>query len=240
MPSARPAKAIFHRPSSGSPRGPGSPGGGPPSDRRTGYRASPCVPRPCRCATRGSRRCRRAQPTPAWSSCAARQPRPRRPGDKELLGGRYLTASFGTALVHSDSGGMTTRARSSSPPAVDLATAAGAEQIAAKAPLRAEYVDVLAGGDSRTSAAEYLKAAGERTADDPALTAALAGFEAVNLEQLGASRGECGTVRRGRRAEPQRRRRPPARRGPLGSEHARCSFSGVWMKRSTGLAVPVS
>lgn len=101
-------------------------------------------------------------------------------GDKELLG-RCLT-ELGTALVHSirgyDDEGAVILAT-----AVDLATAAGAEQIAAKALSELAYVDVLAG--RRTSAAEYLKAAGELTADDPALTAALAGFEAMNLSDWG-------------------------------------------------------
>ena len=101
-------------------------------------------------------------------------------GDKELLG-RCLT-ELGTALVHSirgydDEGAVILAA------AVDLATAAGAEQIAAKALSELAYVDVLAG--RRASAAEYLREAGELTTDDPAITAALAGFEAMNLSDWG-------------------------------------------------------
>ena len=101
-------------------------------------------------------------------------------GDKELLG-RCLT-ELGTALVHSirgyDDEGAVILAT-----AVDLARAAGAEQIAAKALSELAYVDVLAG--RRASAAEYLLTAGELTTDDPALTAALAGFDALNLNDWG-------------------------------------------------------
>jgi DNA-binding SARP family transcriptional activator len=101
-------------------------------------------------------------------------------GDNELLG-RCLT-ELGTALVHSirgydDEGAVILAA------AVDLATAAGAEQIAAKALSELAYVDVLAG--RRASAAEYLQAAGELTTDDSALSAALAGFDAMNLSDWG-------------------------------------------------------
>lgn len=101
-------------------------------------------------------------------------------GDKELLG-RCLT-ELGTALVHSirgyDDEGAVILAT-----AVDLATAAGAEQVAAKALSELAYVDVLAG--RRSSAAEYLQAAGELTTGDPALNAALAGFDAMNLSDWG-------------------------------------------------------
>lgn len=113
-------------------------------------------------------------------------------GDKELLG-RCLT-ELGTALVHSirgyDDEGAVILAT-----AVDLATAAGAEQIAAKALSELAYVDVLAG--RRASAAEYLQAAGELTSDDPALAAALAGFDAMNLSDWGkleASSEQFGTA----------------------------------------------
>ena len=101
-------------------------------------------------------------------------------GDKELLS-RCLT-ELGTALVHSirgyDDEGAVILAT-----AVDLATAAGAEQIAAKALSELAYVDVLAG--RRVSAAEYLQAADELTTGDPALAAALAGFDALNLSDWG-------------------------------------------------------
>ena len=101
-------------------------------------------------------------------------------GDRELLG-RCLT-ELGTALVHSirgyDDEGAVILAT-----AVELATAVGAEHIAAKALSELAYVDVLAG--RRTSAAEYLHAAGELTTSDPALTAALAGFDAMNLSDWG-------------------------------------------------------
>lgn len=113
-------------------------------------------------------------------------------GDKELLG-RCLT-ELGTALVHSirgyDDEGAVILAT-----AVDLATAAGAEHIAAKALSELGYVDVLAG--RRASAAEYLRAAGELTTDDPSLAAALAGFEAMNLSDWGrleASAERFGTA----------------------------------------------
>ncbi len=101
-------------------------------------------------------------------------------GDKELLG-KCLT-ELGTALVHSirgyDDEGAVILAS-----AVDLATTVGAEQIAAKALSELAYVDVLAG--RRASAAEYLQAAGELTTGDPALTAALTGFDAMNLNDWG-------------------------------------------------------
>ena len=113
-------------------------------------------------------------------------------GDKELLG-RCLT-ELGTALVHSirgyDDEGAVILAT-----AVDLATTAGAEQIAAKALSELAYVDVLAG--RRASAAEYLRAAGELTTGDAALTAALAGFDAMNLSDWGrleASAERFGTA----------------------------------------------
>jgi DNA-binding SARP family transcriptional activator len=101
-------------------------------------------------------------------------------GDNELLG-RCLM-ELGTALVHSirgyDDEGAVILAS-----AVDLAIAAGAEQIAARALSELAYVDVLAG--RRASAAEYLQKAGDLTTDDPPLIAALAGFEAMNLTDWG-------------------------------------------------------
>ncbi len=101
-------------------------------------------------------------------------------GDKELLG-RCLM-ELGTALVHSirgyDDEGAVILAT-----AVELATTAGAEQIAAKALSELAFVDVLAG--RRASAADYLQAAGELTTADPAITAALAGFDAMNLSDWG-------------------------------------------------------
>ena len=101
-------------------------------------------------------------------------------GDKELLA-RCLT-ELGTALVHSirgyDDEGAVILAT-----AVDLATAAGAELIAAKALSELAYIDVLAG--RRASAAEYLRAAGELATADQPLVAALAGFEAMNLSDWG-------------------------------------------------------
>ena len=79
--------------------------------------------------------------------------------------------------------------------AIDLATAVGAERIAAKALSELAYVDVLAG--RRASAAEYLRAAGELTTDDPSLVAAMAGFDAMNLSDWGrldASAERFGTA----------------------------------------------
>lgn len=109
-------------------------------------------------------------------------------GDTELLA-RCLT-ELGTALVHSirgyDDEGTVILAI-----AVDLATAAGAELIAAKALSELAYVDVLAG--RRASAAEYLRAAGGLATADPPLVAALAGFDAMNLSDWG--RLEASTER---------------------------------------------
>lgn len=101
-------------------------------------------------------------------------------GDKELLA-QCLT-ELGTALVHSirgydDEGAVVLAA------AVETAAAAGAEQIAAKAFSELAYIDILAG--RRTSATHYLRKASELATGDPALAAALAGFEAVNLSDWG-------------------------------------------------------
>ncbi|MET0999191.1 MAG: BTAD domain-containing putative transcriptional regulator [Marmoricola sp.] len=100
-------------------------------------------------------------------------------GDRELLS-RCLM-ELGTALVHSirgyDDEGAVILGR-----AVDTATEAGSEVTAAKALAELGYVDVLAG--RRTSAASYLRTAGELAADD-ATRAALAGFEAMNLSDWG-------------------------------------------------------
>jgi tetratricopeptide (TPR) repeat protein len=101
-------------------------------------------------------------------------------GDKELLGRCLL--ELGTALVHSirgyDDEGAVVLAS-----AVELAVAAGAEQIAARALSELAYIDVLAG--RRTSASDYLQRAGAIAADDPPLIAALVGFEAMNLSDWG-------------------------------------------------------
>jgi DNA-binding SARP family transcriptional activator/tetratricopeptide (TPR) repeat protein len=109
-------------------------------------------------------------------------------GDQELLA-RCLM-ELGTALVHSirgyDDEGAVILAS-----AVELATAAGAERIAARALSELAYVDVLAG--RRASAAAYLENAGRLAADDPPVIAALAGFEAMNLTDWG--RLEAGAER---------------------------------------------
>lgn len=101
-------------------------------------------------------------------------------GDKELQS-RCLT-ELGSALVHAirgydDEGSIILAA------AVDLAGTAGAEYIAAKALSELAYVDILAG--RRTSAAGYLESARGLTTGDAALTAAIAGFEAMNLSDGG-------------------------------------------------------
>lgn len=101
-------------------------------------------------------------------------------GDKELLS-RCLM-ELGTALVHSirgyDEEGAVVLGL-----AVEAASAAGAEVTAAKALSELAYVDVLAG--RHASAADYLRAAGELATGDPALMAALAGFDAMNLSDWG-------------------------------------------------------
>lgn len=109
-------------------------------------------------------------------------------GEKELLS-RCLT-ELGTALVHSirgydDEGSVVLTA------AADLAVAAGAELIAAKALSELAYVDVLAG--RRASAAAYLETAGSLANGDLPLAAAIAGFEAMNLSDWG--RLETGAER---------------------------------------------
>ncbi len=101
-------------------------------------------------------------------------------GDRELLS-RCLM-ELGTALVHAirgydDEGAVVLRM------AVEAATAAGVEGTAAKAFSELAYVDVLAG--RRTSAGDYLRLAAERATQSPALLAALAGFEAMNLSDWG-------------------------------------------------------
>lgn len=115
-------------------------------------------------------------------------------GDKELLS-RCLT-ELGTALVHSirgydDEGSVILTA------AADLAAAAGAELIAAKALSELAYVDVLAG--RRASAAEYLGTARGLATGNPSLAAAIAGFEAMNLSDWG--RLETGAERFGEAVE---------------------------------------
>lgn len=101
-------------------------------------------------------------------------------GDKELLS-RCLT-ELGAALVHSirgydDEGSIILAA------AVDLAAAAGAEPVAAKALSELAYVDILAG--RRASAAGYLETARGLATGDPSLDAAIAGFEAMNFSDWG-------------------------------------------------------
>ncbi|WP_258802381.1 AfsR/SARP family transcriptional regulator [Pseudarthrobacter sp. NS4] len=101
-------------------------------------------------------------------------------GDKELQS-RCLT-ELGAALVHSirgydDEGSIILAA------AVDLAAAAGAESVSAKALSELAYVDILAG--RRTSAAGYLETARGLTTGDASLSAAIAGFEAMNLSDWG-------------------------------------------------------
>ena len=147
-----------------------------------------------------------------------------------MLLGRCLT-ELGTALVHSirgyDDEGAVILAT-----AVDLATAAGAEQIAAKALSELAYVDVLAG--RRASAAEYLRAAGELTSDDPVFAAALAGFDAMNLSDWGkleASAEQFGTAVELRRSA---ERRPPRNVESGSWERAPSFFSDGWTKRLSG------
>ncbi|WP_457962611.1 hypothetical protein M1E17_13815 [Arthrobacter sp. D1-29] len=115
-------------------------------------------------------------------------------GDKELLS-RCLT-ELGTALVHSirgydDEGAVILTE------AAGLATAAGAELITAKALSELAYVDVLAG--RRASAAHYLETARGLATGNPSLTAAIAGFEAMNLSDWG--RLEAGAERFGEAVE---------------------------------------
>lgn len=62
---------------------------------------------------------------------------------------------------------------------VEAATAAGAAATAAKALSELGYVDLLAG--RRESATRNLAAASDLAGDDPALRAAIAGFEAMNM-----------------------------------------------------------
>ena len=101
-------------------------------------------------------------------------------GDAALLGECLM--ELGTALVHSirgydDEGSVILQL------AVEAATEAGAELTAAKALSELGYVDVLAG--RRRSAMQYLAAAAERATDDPALVAAVSGFQAMNLSDWG-------------------------------------------------------
>ncbi|MGA9345600.1 MAG: BTAD domain-containing putative transcriptional regulator [Nocardioidaceae bacterium] len=101
-------------------------------------------------------------------------------GDKDVLGRCLL--ELGTALVHAvqgydDEGSVLLGA------AVELATAVGAHGTAAKALAELGYVDVLAG--RRSSAGDYLRAAGELAVDDPTLLAAVVSFEAMNLSDWG-------------------------------------------------------
>jgi len=101
-------------------------------------------------------------------------------GDTALLSECLM--ELGTALVHSirgydDEGSVILQL------AVEAATEAGLELTAAKALSELGYVDVLAG--RRHSATQYLAAAAELATDAPALVAALAGFEAMNLSDWG-------------------------------------------------------
>lgn len=109
-------------------------------------------------------------------------------GDQELRS-RCLT-ELGSALVHSirgydDEGSIILST------AVDLALAAGSEPVAAKALSELAYVDILAG--RRSGAAGYLESARGLATGDPALSAALVGFEAMNLSDWG--RLEAGAER---------------------------------------------
>lgn len=89
---------------------------------------------------------------------------------------------LGTALVHSirgydDEGAVILGA------AAAVAERVGANLTAAKALSELAYIDLLAG--RRATAAEYLGSASELATEDPALVAALAGFEAMNLSDQG-------------------------------------------------------
>lgn len=108
-------------------------------------------------------------------------------GDKELLS-RCLT-ELGVALVHSirgydDEGSVILAA------AADLAAEAGAESVAAKALSELAYVDILAG--RRATAAGYLESARGLATGDPSLSAAIAGFEAMNLSDWGKLEAGAG------------------------------------------------
>lgn len=101
-------------------------------------------------------------------------------GDTALLSECLM--ELGTALVHSirgydDEGAVVLEQ------AVEAATNAGAAATAAKALSELGYVDLLAG--RRESATRNLAAASDLAGDDPALRAALAGFEAMNLSDWG-------------------------------------------------------
>lgn len=101
-------------------------------------------------------------------------------GDKALQS-RCLI-ELGAALVHSirgyDDEGSVILAS-----AVDIAAAAGAEFLAAKALSELAYVDILAG--RRSSAAGYLETARGLATGNLSLSAAIAGFEAMNLSDWG-------------------------------------------------------
>ncbi len=101
-------------------------------------------------------------------------------GDLELLS-RCLT-ELGTALVHSvrgfdDEGAVILRT------AADVAIGVGAAEIASTALCELSYVDLLAG--RRQSASENLRAASDLSNSNPKLMAAIAGFEAMNLNDWG-------------------------------------------------------
>ncbi|HEX6418781.1 MAG TPA: BTAD domain-containing putative transcriptional regulator [Acidimicrobiales bacterium] len=89
---------------------------------------------------------------------------------------------LGTALVHSirgydDEGSVVLEQAAAS------AADARSPHIGAKALSELAYIDMLAG--RRQSATAYLAAASELAGDDPALVAAVAGFEAMNLSDWG-------------------------------------------------------
>ncbi len=111
-----------------------------------------------------------------------------RAGDRELLS-RCLT-ELGTALVHAirgydDEGSMVLDR------AAELASSVGAQATSAKALTELAYVDVLAG--RRESAVRSLGRAREMAENEPALLAAIAGIDAMNLSDWG--RLEAGAAR---------------------------------------------
>lgn len=101
-------------------------------------------------------------------------------GDPALLGRCLL--ELGTALVHAvrgfdDEGAVILGM------AATIALDAGAELTAARALSELAYVDLLA--SRRSSAMHHLAEAGRLADDDPALVAAIAGFDAMNLSDWG-------------------------------------------------------
>ncbi len=125
--------------------------------------------------------------------------------DDPALRGRCLT-ELGTALVHSvrgydDEGAIVLRE------AADQAHAAGDQRMEAIALSELAYLDVLAG--RRRSVAASLEAARRLHPDDPELSARLAGFEAMNLNDHG--RLDEAAARFVEAAELAREARSPAR-----------------------------